>query len=1294
MATIAATSSLCYFPFVFNHRTYNTCTTDGGTTFHWCSQTYNFETDLKWSLCSNSSQVCIEELRKLEGEAVHGNNEVWCCKGLESKTETAAENDRVGLLEELCKFQVCIDTNTILWPVLPSNSTLCSITTEIASTTDSTPPPTTSTQPMTSTTLPPSTTSVQITTPLTISTPPTTSVQSVTSTTLPPSTMAVQNTIPTSTSPPPTTSVQSVTSTTLPPSTTSVQITTPLTISTPPTMSVQSVTSTTLPPSTTSVQITTPLTISTPPTMSVQSVTSTTLPPSTTSVQITTPLTISTPPTMSVQSVASTALPSSTTSVQITTPLTTSPPPTTSVQSVTSITLPPSTMVVQNTTQTTTYPPPTTSVQSVTSTTLPPSTTSVQITTPLTTSTLPTSVQSVTSTTLPPSTMAVQNTTQTTTYPPPTTSVQSVASTTLPPSTMVVQNTTPTSTSPPPTTSVQSVASTALPSSTTSVQITTPLTTSPPPTTSVQSVTSITLPPSTMAVQNTTQTTTYPPPTTSVQSVTSTTLSPSTTSVQITTPLTTSPPFTTSVQSVTSTTLPPSTMTLQNTTPITTSPPPTTRVQSVTSTSLPPSMTAVQITTPLTTSPPPTTSVQSVTSTTLPPSTTAVQITPLTTSPQLTASIQSVTSTSLPPSTTSVQITIPLTSPSTMGVTSVTTSVSTTATPTTAIFSTGQQSTISQLSSGFPLPGSSIMPSTSSAPGFSSSTSTYAINMANLQLWMNQASLNQLNSGGVDVIESLWNYTTSSSVGFQQTEIPLALYLLGNITKNAQLANLKFNVTTVEKVLLVTDQLVTDISLEPSVSLEENLGPQLLRCLENVFSVMSVTYQALSKSYKNFEFSGTVSPCGDLEENKILHLNSSASVSLQNIDNNFPSGCYMNLLSMTYSPKNCNITGLCDNNTMDAGYFLASDIHIYVMMINDSSYHMANINTTFTCENRTCDQTAVCVFWDFLSNKWSSQGCVTQVSNGSVYCMCSHLTSFAVLMSNSIQENTADSTIQDYITKIGLFISIVSLVVCILIQVILLKHSVKMAALYRHVVIIHMAVFLLIGMVSFLAPDFITHPVQDQLCMAFTFCSHFSFMGFFSWTLIQGLYLASRLLFVFHHVTKTELVSVSVVLGYICPVAIAVGTFLAYFPNNYMKSSDCTLDIESGASLAFIIPVMVTLFINFLVLIVVIRKLLRPSISEGKSEDEEVLKKMAKAVIFCVPQFGLTWAIGIPLFSMPAAQKSTVLQYMFVILNPLQGFFLLLFGCLLDKKVMDLVRKHLWKNSSPRSLATSVISTT
>ncbi|XP_072000090.1 adhesion G-protein coupled receptor F3-like [Engystomops pustulosus] len=550
-----------------------------------------------------------------------------------------------------------------------------------------------------------------------------------------------------------------------------------------------------------------------------------------------------------------------------------------------------------------------------------------------------------------------------------------------------------------------------------------------------------------------------------------------------------------------------------------------------------------------------------------------------------------------------------------------------------------------------------------------------------LQLWAEQASQNLLGAGGLGVVQSLWSYVTTSSSGFQPSQVSLVLDILGNITSNVEMAGARLSVETVYKVLSIADQLISDMSLDPSYSLAESLGPRLLWCLEKLFPVMSISNESFSLSYKNLDVRYITTSCDSIENNKILHLD--ATTTSISLPGDHGSDCEVKIISVTYPPKNGTFTSDYDNNGKTSfSYYLASDVRTNIVILNNQSYHLAKVNMSFTCGNDSCDQTAVCVFWDFAVAKWSSRGCLTQVTDGITQCMCDHLTSFAVLMSGHVAEDNLNDTILSYITEIGLCLSSVSLLLCILIQVVLLIHSRNIVASYRHVSTLHMSLFLLIFNISFLTPDFMKQDIPENLCVAFTFCSHFSLMGFFCWTLVQGIFLVCRLVFVFHHVTKAEFLVLSIVLGYVLPLAIAVGTFLVYFPHSY-KSDSCWLDGHSGALMAFVVPIIVIMAINFLILIVVISKLLRPSISEGKSEDEEVVKKLAKAVLFCTPQFGLTWAIGIPMFAIN--QENLFLQYLFVLLNPLQGFFILLFTCLLDKKVMDLLKKLLLKTSVPNT---------
>ncbi|XP_040203582.1 adhesion G-protein coupled receptor F1-like [Rana temporaria] len=434
-----------------------------------------------------------------------------------------------------------------------------------------------------------------------------------------------------------------------------------------------------------------------------------------------------------------------------------------------------------------------------------------------------------------------------------------------------------------------------------------------------------------------------------------------------------------------------------------------------------------------------------------------------------------------------------------------------------------------------------------------------------------------------------------------------------------------------------------------------------------MFSTMETTFTSFRIVSRGIDISCTVFNPDGLNEGSYVELLSGATVFLspeifKKI--NKSSGAVINVLSMIYAPTNGSFNLPYDSSD-GLSYSLASSIWTIVAIVNKKSEHSLNIHMNFTCNNITSDETAVCVFWNLNTNKWSSEGCNTTVINGSAYCACNHLTSFSVLMAGYIPEEDQNLVLLDTLTKILLPVSIGSLLNCIAIEIFLLKQSKSSVALYRHICIIHIAVFLLISNVSFLATSLFDMPSHRFLCKILTFVTHFSLLAFFSWTLVQGLFLVCQLLFVFHHFTKKEFLLLSSILGYGIPSAIAGGTFLVFYPHKYLMSNACWLDNISGAFLLFAIPAIVIMGGNILVLVVVIAKIFKSSVSQGKSEDDEVVEKLMKAVLFCTPQFGLTWALGIPLYVYP---KTIFLHYIFALLNPLQGFFLLLFGCLLDKK--------------------------
>ncbi|XP_053316526.1 adhesion G-protein coupled receptor F3-like [Spea bombifrons] len=563
-----------------------------------------------------------------------------------------------------------------------------------------------------------------------------------------------------------------------------------------------------------------------------------------------------------------------------------------------------------------------------------------------------------------------------------------------------------------------------------------------------------------------------------------------------------------------------------------------------------------------------------------------------------------------------------------------------------------------------------------------------------LEQWLSLSSWNSSADLGTGIIPDLQEYADAKSpFGFHKDEVSLILYILGNITEKAVQSNQSFGVATVLDILYIANQLLNVSSWKPAASTNTALGPHVLQFFESILGAMEETNQTFSVSYENIEFHCLSRPCSSMRNQTALGLPTNVSVSLHEEDSehDFHASCLVNIMSLSYRGLSMDFPGeYAHNEDPSISFELESRILTNSMLFDKKSYHSAHVNMSFLCDSRDCHPAAICVFWNFSLGKWSSEGCSTEIVDGVANCFCHHLTSFSVLISKFLPQGLLNSSVLDYITKIGLIISIISLVLCISLQAYLLRVTLNLVAYYRHLAILNVSTFLLLSNISFVAATYITPKDYLRLCIALTFCTHFSLLAFFCWTLVQSFFLFCRLVFVFHHITKREFMTLSTVLGYVFPALISMGTFLYYTPTDeYRRETVCWLQSDSGASQAFTIPTIIVLSGNFLVLIVVIRKLLRPSISEGSGEDEEVVKKLVKAVVFCTPQFGLTWAIGIPLLT---DSNSLVLHYMFVLLNPLQGFFIFLFSCLLDKKIMDLVKKRFSKNSAFSSTATTLSS--
>lgn len=317
-----------------------------------------------------------------------------------------------------------------------------------------------------------------------------------------------------------------------------------------------------------------------------------------------------------------------------------------------------------------------------------------------------------------------------------------------------------------------------------------------------------------------------------------------------------------------------------------------------------------------------------------------------------------------------------------------------------------------------------------------------------------------------------------------------------------------------------------------------------------------------------------------------------------------------------------------------------------------------DVNMTFA-KNDTALKMPKCVFWNFTLNNqrgdWDTRGCTPTELGDYVICSCNHLTSFSILMS---PDGSSELIFEEYISYIGLAISIVSLVVCIIIESLVWKYVTNNTTSYmRHVCILNIATSLMIADVWFIVTASISDQNQQMsrnICIMATFFIHFFYLCVFFWMLSLGLILFYRLVFILHNTSKTAQKAVAFCLGYMCPFVIAVITIAVTLPkNSYTRKDVCWLNWnDSKALLAFVIPALIIVATNLFITAVVIIKILRPTIGDRSSgQERKSLFQIGKSVAILTPLLGLTWGFG---FATIINRSHRAFHILFSLLNALQ----------------------------------------
>uniref|UniRef100_A0A671PHJ2 Uncharacterized protein n=1 Tax=Sinocyclocheilus anshuiensis TaxID=1608454 RepID=A0A671PHJ2_9TELE len=311
--------------------------------------------------------------------------------------------------------------------------------------------------------------------------------------------------------------------------------------------------------------------------------------------------------------------------------------------------------------------------------------------------------------------------------------------------------------------------------------------------------------------------------------------------------------------------------------------------------------------------------------------------------------------------------------------------------------------------------------------------------------------------------------------------------------------------------------------------------------------------------------------------------------------------------------------------------------NVVVVKVNET---LNNISFAFDITDQSLGNPQ-CVFWNFNLSNWDSTGCEVKPyiskgnETGKITCECNHTTSFSILMSPF----SIDHEVLDFITYIGVAISMASLIICLIIETIVWKSVRRNDTSYmRHVSIVNIAVSLLIANICFIIGAAIAEQEQPPSvgrCSPVVFFMHFFYLALFFWMLLSALLLFYRTVMVLSQMSRAKMMVIAFIVGYGAPLLIAVITVASTAgPKNYIsKKNACWLNWnESKALLAFVIPAFTIVAINLVVLIVVLYKMLRRGVGAATQPDEKhALVVIARWILY----FGVWYAFrqqGMSLF--------------------------------------------------------------
>ncbi|XP_072458163.1 adhesion G protein-coupled receptor E1 isoform X9 [Notamacropus eugenii] len=319
------------------------------------------------------------------------------------------------------------------------------------------------------------------------------------------------------------------------------------------------------------------------------------------------------------------------------------------------------------------------------------------------------------------------------------------------------------------------------------------------------------------------------------------------------------------------------------------------------------------------------------------------------------------------------------------------------------------------------------------------------------------------------------------------------------------------------------------------------------------------------------------------------------------------------------------------------------------------------ITTLQNLQPKKSSDRSICISWDpkIEGGRWTPTGCITQSSNEThTKCGCYHLANMAVIMASG--DTTMDFALM-LISHVGIIISLICLILAI--ATFVLCRSIQNRNTTLH---LHLCVCLFLAKLLFLIG--VVRTENKIMCMIIAGLLHYLFLACFAWMLVEAvmLFLTVRNLEVVNYFSSRN-----IKMCYLCSFGYGLpGLIVVLAAGNqwegYGMKDRCWLNTDTGFIWSFLGPVCTIIMINSVLLMWTLW-ILRNKLSSVNAEvstikDKRLLTFKAFAQLFIL---GSSWILGI----FQIGPIANVMAYLFTIINSLQGTFIFIIHCVLNRQV-------------------------